>query len=164
MKYVFVFLLLGLTSVVNAQTETAKQPDCDVLDGVQIDDLERAFEGGRFVPNDYTGIVFGCKHGKVKSLYNYKDGELDGLHRGWRYDGQLWYEYNYKDGEYDGLWREWYENGQLKVEANYKDGKDDGLWREWYENGQLEMEANYKDGELISSKCWDTDLEEIDCD
>jgi len=33
----------------------------------------------------------------------------------------------------------------------------------WYSNGQKESEGTYKDGEVISSKCWDWNGNEMDC-
>ena len=184
MKYLFVFLLVGLTSLVHAQTETAKQPNCDDIEGIRT----TYYSGDDLVPKDYTGIAFKCKDGKVLLLYNYKEGKRDGLWRSWHENGQLrteknykdgkgdglsmrWYEngqlqreYNYKDGKRDGLWRGWYANGQLEREKNYKDGKGDGLYRGWHENGQLEYEYNIKDGKEINEKCWDYDGNEIKCD
>jgi len=48
-------------------------------------------------------------------------------------------------------------------EGTYKDGKLDGLHTLWYENGQKLGEGTIKDGELISSKCWDEDGNEKEC-
>jgi antitoxin component YwqK of YwqJK toxin-antitoxin module len=183
MKYLFVFMLVGLMVSCGVNKKSlAKQPNCDEIEGFQTDDLD-------LVPEDYTGVVFKCIDGKVQWLRNYKDGKNDGdgLQRVWHKNGQLGQEFNYKDGKEVGLFRSWYENGQLKYEGNFKDGKEDGLFREWYENGQLksiwnwkegkldgltrdwyrngqlEYEANFKDGELISKKCWDEDGNEINC-
>jgi len=33
----------------------------------------------------------------------------------------------------------------------------------WYDNGQKKAEGTRKDGELISSKCWDEDGYECEC-
>ena len=129
MKYLFVFLLIGLVScgddaTGDAKNEHAKQPNCKDIDGFQTADIS-------LIPNDYTGVAFKCVDGKVELLYNYKDGMPD------------------------GLVREWYENGQVSYEINWKEGKEDGLSRGWYENGHLRYELNFKDGEPISKKEWD---------
>ena len=59
---------------------------------------------------------------------------------------------------------EYYPNGMKWREVTLKDGKEDGLWTKWYyRNGQKE-EGTYKDGELVSSKCWDRDGNEKECD
>ena len=174
MKYLFVFLLVGLVScgddatgdaTGDAKNEIAKQPDCKDIEGLQIADRT-------LVPEDYTGVAFKCVDGKVKWLYNYKDGNVS-LGRRWYENGQLSYEENDKDG----LYRSWNENGQLTSEKNDKDGKMvamvyfengqlsyitnakygklDGLIRYWYENGQMFSESNYKDGEHVGlSRTW----------
>jgi len=59
---------------------------------------------------------------------------------------------------------EHYPNGQKKEEGYYLDEKKDGLWTYWYENGQKMEEETFKDGKLISSKCWDEDGNEKECD
>ena len=132
MRYLFVFLLVGLIScgddatgnatgnatsdaTSDAKNETAEQPSCKDVKGLQIADEYLV------VPKDYTGVAFQCVDSKVQWLCNYKDGKKDGLYRSW--EGQFWYEKtNYKDGKKDGLCRYWYESGQLWMEVNYKDG------------------------------------------
>ena len=57
----------------------------------------------------------------------------------------------------------YYENGQKKHHRPYKDNIADGNWTYWYDNGQKSEEGIYKDGELISSKCWDEDGNEKEC-
>ena len=63
----------------------------------------------------------------------------------------------------DGLWTYSYENGQKSSEGTWKDGKRDGLTTFWFENGKKKFEGTWKDGELISTKCWDSDGNEIGC-
>jgi antitoxin component YwqK of YwqJK toxin-antitoxin module len=141
MKYLFVFLLLGLTSIVHSQT--AEQPYCkDIL----------GFHGSSnynfpSVPIDYSGEVFYCQEDcKVEYWLNYKDGKKDGLSRMWYKNGQLWYERNYKDGKEDGLRRGWYDSGKLRLKMNFKDGKGVGTYREWWEsNGKLKIEYKYSE-------------------
>ena len=137
MKYLFVFLLLGLTSVANAQTETAKQPNCDDIEGFQTEHFD-------LVPENYTGVAYTCVDDKVEVLGHYKDGIKDGLFRSWWNNGQLEGEGHYKDGDVFGLVRSWHRNGKLEAEINTKDGKMDGLSRSWHPNGQLGDERNYK--------------------
>ena len=80
------------------------------------------------------------------------------------HNGMKWREVTLKDGELDGLFTKWYKSGEKKSEGTFKDGKEDGLWTKWYyRNGQKE-EGTYKDGELVSSKCWDRDGNEKECD
>ena len=53
MKYLFVFLLVGLTISVEGQSEIPKQPNCNEIDGFQTSDLS-------LTPNNYTGVAFKC--------------------------------------------------------------------------------------------------------
>ncbi len=101
MKYLFVFLLIGLVSCGDDATgdktgdatrdttgnatadakndqkaETAKQPSCDDIDGWHYDDQKKWSK-------DYTGVKFLCRDGKVEALTNYKNGKEDGLARRW---------------------------------------------------------------------------------
>ena len=59
---------------------------------------------------------------------------------------------------------EYHPNGNKKEEGTYKDGEKEGLWTVRHENGQKEDEKTYKDGKFISSKCWDEDGNEKECD
>jgi len=97
---------------------------------------------------EYDGLERGWYgNGQLENEYNWKNGERDGLSRNWLKTGELYYEKNYKNGELDGLGRYWHQNGQLQSESNYKNGKEDGSYRYWHENGQLYGESNYKNGD-----------------
>ena len=150
MKYLFVFLLVGLMSCgndatgdVNVRTsettkndkkiETAKQPNCDEMDEPHYTALT--------APLDYTGIAFNCEENKVRNLMTFKDGEANGLVR-------CWYGHN----------------GQLMYEGNYLNDEEDGLWISWDATGFVMMEEYYKNGELISEKCFDESGNQIKCD
>ena len=50
------------------------------------------------------------------------------------------------------------------MKVHIRMGKKNELWTEWSENGKKKKEITYKDGELISSKCWDEDGNEKECD
>ena len=125
MKYLFVFLLVGLMVSCGDASGDASENVKPKLKEYSYDEVTK--------PNDILLLKKNMKPvtGIVKG--NYEDGKLE-------------YEGNYKDGKYDGLHRYWYEDGQLRSEGNWKDDKLDGLWRSWHENGQLESEDNYKDG------------------
>ncbi len=146
--FVFVFLL-GLVSCGVNKKSSAKQPNCEDIEGLEECDIVN------LVPKNYIGIVKCCKNGKVEMFVTIKDGKPDGLLRGWHENGQLQLEMNMKDGKPDGLVRGWHENGQLDSEGNMKNGKPDDLIRRWWSNGQLKAKRNYKDGVLLRVKCWD---------
>ena len=158
MKYLFVFLLVSMSSIVISQnryhvdnttfalndTVLYLKYDMKPINGVLYNDIG---DMGICVKGKKDGLWREYyENGQLWYEYNYKDGKRDGLYRQWYENGQLWYEINYKDDKQDGLLRQWYENGQLETENYYKDGKSDGLGRGWYTNGQLFGEYYYKDG------------------
>ncbi len=191
MKYLFVFLLLGLVSCGDASSNASENVK-PKLKEYSWDDLTIPNDTLAFTKTDMkpvTGVVRDrYEDGQLKLELNYKDGKAQGIQRGWYEDGQLCYETNYKDGKDEGLQRGWHENGQLRLEHNCKDGKDEGLQREWYENGQLmgestckygkedglfrmwyengqlKYEINYKNDNVISAKCFDEDGNLTKCD
>ena len=140
MKYLFVFLLLGLmVSCGDASGEATGEASENVNAELKEYSDDEVTESNYILllKNDMKPVT--------------------GIVRGWHENGQLWYEKNYKDGKRVGSHREWYENGQLEYEMNFKDGKEDGLCRGWGENGQLSYEANCKDGRYYNQKRWDKD-------
>jgi len=108
----------------------------------------------------WTGLY---DNGQKEWEETYKDGLWDGLRTFWYDNGRKNFEETWKGGYLDGLFTGWNENGQKWKEGTYKDGKKDGLFTEWYK-GQKWKEETYRDDELISSKCWDEDGEEMECD
>ena len=82
--------------------------------------------------------ITGLRHqGTGWTVFYYDNGSLESL-------------FQLKDGQYNGLFKGWYDNGEKKVKSNWKDGKPDGLRTEWYENGEKKAEANFKDGKQCS--------------
>ena len=134
MKYLFVFLLVGLVSCGDASSNASENVK-PKLKEYSMDEVT--------TPND--------------TMFLKKDMKpVTGIVRAWYENGQLYQKRNYIDGLDDGLQRAWHENGQLALEANFKDDKLISN-RLWYEDGQLEYECNWKDGKLINEKCWNED-------
>ena len=86
------------------------------------------------------------KNGKLKSLFYYKDGHLEGDRKKWFEDGKIAEEEHYNDGKLDGVRKTWFENGRLKAEEYYELDMPIGVWKKWNENGELIEEETYKDG------------------
>jgi len=158
MKYLFVFLLVGLTSIIFGQNRyhidkttfalkdsiVYLKSDMTPINGVLYCEFG---ENGMCVNGWRNGLHrVWYENGQLQYEANFKDGKVDGLYRDWYEDGQLQYETNCKDGYLDGLNRGWYENGQLYFTKNYKYGMKHGIMRHWFRNGQLMVEYNYKDG------------------
>ena len=129
--------------------------------------------------------------GNLIHTANWKDGELEGWNTHWYENGNKESEVNYKDGKKDGLFTVWYKNGQKKEEGTYKcdysnkpmtvdttttwtpdgkvsseliykDGKPwNGEYILWKNDGWKSREKIYKDGNLIFSKRWNMEGDEI---
>ena len=118
MKYLFVFLMLGLM-VSCAETKYYKNGNL------------------KWQLSNSEGDKYWFKNGQLKSERPVKiKGKYNGVWREWYENGHLFYEDNYIDGKLDGLQRQWYENGQLWFERNYKDGEKISQ-NFWTENGEL---------------------------
>jgi len=70
-------------------------------------------------------------NGKMKSVLNYKNGQLEGI--------ALYY----------------HENGNLKERVNYRRGKRERTGTTYYESGKLKEEITYEDGEPVLVKAFD---------
>ncbi|MCH1478554.1 MAG: toxin-antitoxin system YwqK family antitoxin, partial [Crocinitomicaceae bacterium] len=184
MKYLFLFLLVGLVScgdvneelkekgkhTIKKHFDTGEILEEQYLNGKKEGISKKWYKNGKLKSeaNYKGGKKEGpCKNwysnGQLKSEFVYKDGKYDGIHREWHENGQLKSKRNYKRGKQYGIWRMWYENGQLVFEADCNESKFDGLYRGWYENGKLESEKIYQNNVLISEKCWDGSGIEIEC-
>jgi len=67
-------------------------------------------------------------NGKLKSVLNYKKGQLEGI--------ALYY----------------YENGNLQERVNYRKGKRERTGTTYYESGKLKEEITYENGEPVLVK------------
>lgn len=109
MRYLFVFLLVSMSSIVISQNRYhVDKTTYAVYDTVVY--LKHDM-------NPINGVLY-CDYGDIG---RYVNGKLDGLYRRWHKNGQLQYEENYKNGKRDGLARSWHENGRLQYEWNYKE-------------------------------------------
>ena len=105
MKYLFVFLLVGLVSAC-----------VPYIDGQQT----KYYKNGQIKwINSPMMLKEYYKNGQIKIEFNYKDGKEDGLCREWYENGQIKREWTYKEGHWDGLCREWYIDGRIKSEKTY---------------------------------------------
>ena len=90
-------------------------------------------------------------NGQLDHLISYKNGQRQGLSRGWYSNGQLQSENHWKNGQQHGLTRLWYRNGQLRWEGNWQNGQLHGLSRGWHPNGQLRWERDWQNGKKFDN-------------
>tara|TARA_Y100000385_G_scaffold241809_1_gene258436 strand:- start:108 stop:524 length:417 start_codon:yes stop_codon:yes gene_type:complete len=136
MKYLFVFLILGLTSISYTQNNRVKGPKCFDVEGYHT----QSNEWGE-MPDNFTGPLFTCnKNGQVIWLSEYKNGKLHGFTRQWDGNGKLW------------------------AEDSYKNGLPDGYQRQWYDNDKFSHEFYYENGKMISGNCFDKKGNIMECE
>jgi len=76
-------------------------------------------------------------------------------------DGKLKSVLNYKKGQLEGIALYYYQNGQLKERVNYRRGKRERTGTTYYESGKLKEEINYVDGKRKSVKLYNENGELI---
>jgi len=89
-----------------------------------------------------TAVFFGCSGTNGGSA----DGKLNGLHKYYYPEGQLYLEVHYKDSIAHGITKQYFKNGQLFEEVNYVNGAKHGIQKRYYEDGALSMETPYDSG------------------
>lgn len=127
-------------------------------------------------------------NGQLKSEGSYSNGYKEGLHKEWFENGILslegYYENNLANGEMKwyhekghlaateqmknnirtGLWKIYdIEDGKIGAEGEFENGKEIGVWKSFHENGKVSRENIWENRQVISSKCWDENGTEIEC-
>lgn len=189
----FVVLLLVVMSVFIQGCKNSKKPDN--LSGPALDLSEyivEPIEGSdvqmvtRLTPQGFleeqgmvkngkktgTWAVFFPPQMKIKEIWNYEAGQLNGLHivlnNSGRVDmyesfrnnqlhgkkatfkqGTPVEEISYKNGKMDGVFRGFFPTGKLQRFGYYKDGKMDGKYLVYDAEGNVATEANYENGVQI---------------
>jgi antitoxin component YwqK of YwqJK toxin-antitoxin module len=70
-------------------------------------------------------------------------------------NGNLKSVLNYKKGQLEGIALYYYENGNLKERVNYRKGKRERTGSTYYESGKLKEEITYEDGKAVLVKAFD---------
>lgn len=188
MKKVVFVLCLGWLLVVgceNVDDDYPFQPNCDEINGLQVESDGHFNNHKSLVPDDYTGIIKTCYNGKVILKSNIKDGKLNGESIFWNreIDSDEWVltdtlrtiKRNYKNGKLEGARKTWYgpmrpvASYQLIEEVEYVD--DLPIKRKgWFYNGakkyDISLERHKDDSKnmlKIVGKCWDIHGNKIDC-
>ena len=75
-------------------------------------------------------------------------GKLQGLHKYYFPDGQLYLEINYRDSLPHGTFKRYFKKGPLLEQTEYVNGVKHGLSKTFYDNGQLSQETTYDNGRI----------------
>jgi len=93
--------------------------------------------------------------GKIRNIFNYKDGRRNGRVFGYYKSGKLKAIGTYRGDNPIGIMRRYYESGNLMAEEEIVHGKPI-YYKDYYENGQLKQEVYYK-GDKIIRNVYDVD-------
>lgn len=86
-------------------------------------------------------------NGQLKEERYYTNGEKDGIHTGYWYNGTMAWQYEFNRGVNVRTHRTWSLYGVLTSEHHYDaKGQEDGVQRVWYDNGRIKSNYVVKDG------------------
>ena len=90
-------------------------------------------------------------NGQLKSVLNYKKGQLEGIALYYYENGALKERVNYRKGKRERTGTTYYESGKLKEEITYENGVKVNV-KLYGEDGELISESVYKEGKLVEEK------------
>jgi antitoxin component YwqK of YwqJK toxin-antitoxin module len=90
-------------------------------------------------------------NGQLKSVLNYKKGQLEGIALYYHENGALKERVNYRKGKRERTGTTYYESSKLKEEITYENGMKVNV-KLFGEDGTLISESLYKDGKLVEEK------------
>jgi antitoxin component YwqK of YwqJK toxin-antitoxin module len=157
MKYLFVFLLVGLTLNCFGQTRIGCQGDdctitsCKDVNGIDVivegkDDEDGFYYEEYIVPEGYTGIAKLCVSERVVRVYTYVNGEV--VCEREYLEGQLVSKSLFKNGKQYGEYEAYHPNGQLKRReaAGAGNGEEISNKITYHENGQIASKEHVQYG------------------
>ena len=90
-------------------------------------------------------------NGQLKSVLNYKKGQLEGIALYYHENGTLRERVNYRRGKRERTGTTYYESGKLKEQITYENGVKVDV-KLFGEDGTLISESVYRDGKLVEEK------------
>jgi hypothetical protein len=94
------------------------------------------------------GVFFSC----TKKEAHQPSGKLNGLHKFYYPQGELYLEINYRDSLPHGIFRQYFKTGILFEESEYRNGIKHGRSRTFHPNGRLSTETPYDSGRIHGIK------------
>jgi len=87
-------------------------------------------------------------NGKVMLEVAYENGDFNGPHTTWYFDGSLESRFFYKKGVLDSTYTSFYYGGAKNTEGIYLNGNKNGVWKMYDEDGKLNSISTYADNRL----------------
>ena len=109
----------------------------------------------RTLSNYRNGTLYGLhmqfgQGGQIEVVAHYRDNNLHGKYAKYRF-GRLLEESTYKNGKLDGVYNVYnVRDGKLRTSAEYKDGVQHGFYRTYNADGEVTTEYTYENGEKVS--------------
>ncbi|MCK8523489.1 hypothetical protein M0D21_18040 [Aquimarina sp. D1M17] len=111
---------------------------------------------GKFAKDGKWISFFEEDSSKVASIFEVKNGKLNGKSTQFYFNGGKQSEYEFLDGEQNGYERYWNKKGILVLEyqhkykdyLNFQSSVRNGEWKDWNDNGTLIRIRNFQDDEL----------------
>jgi len=155
MCFLFVYTLLG--SCQSNQRAPVSMDGYSVTNHNDISVAEKLADTGEMAERGYLSA--GVKNGpwinyhsgkhrnRIKSITNYVNGNLNGLHLEFSNRGQIEQKINYVNNIYHGMFAT-YKNGRVEKEIIYDMGKLNGPYREYDKRGNLQKQSDYVNDKL----------------
>jgi uncharacterized protein len=95
-------------------------------------------------------------NGRIKEIYNYKEGLRDGPCEDWSINGYILLKGNFRQERKDGEWNFYYYTGELEKTSHYKNGLLEGAYTYYYDNKVVNVSGNYHLGKKEGKWIWYT--------
>ncbi len=138
-------------------------PGSAMQKAVKKDELGSLLEDGFVLDGKKHGpwLTYYKDDWRVKSITNYINGIKNGIHLELNNRGQVEVETFYKDDQLHGYWRKFRFGSRIEKEATYEMGVMNGYYREYHNNGKKMKEIPYKDGKIHGTFKQFNDEEEL---
>ncbi len=80
---------------------------------------------------------------KIKEIFHFKNGILNGEAKSFYINGNLRWRGYYKNGACTGKWEYWDVNGEKTKEVYFVNDSLTGIYQAWYQSGKLKEKGQY---------------------
>ena len=165
MKHFFVltFVFVSLLACNESNTSTAtmdpdpefpldgltllEYPGTNAVQAIRKDGEGKTTEEGTLVNGKRDGAwyTYHPRNGMIKTITDFVEGKLNGIHTEFNDRGQLEVKAYYVNNVLDGP-RYKYRFGKVVEDSFYVNGQLDGVYKTYHNNGKLNQESNFKNG------------------
>jgi antitoxin component YwqK of YwqJK toxin-antitoxin module len=114
-----------------------KTTSCSSIKGLFVTNLD-------VVPVDFSGVVYMCENGFIRTKLNYINGKPNGFFYSYHENGNIQSFGELKAGEKTGKWVYFYDNLFPSQIENYISGMREGPYVSYYESGVISCKGFFK--------------------